>query len=228
MGAVFGYIGLLNRYHLTTDRIRVIRDAGLSLGLFHEGGAGKTFNAALGKQHATDALGHAQSLGIPHGVGICPSVDYDMPTSDFAGLRAYLSAWKAVMGGMYRTGLYGPPQVLTAFRSEVDYIIQPSAWSGGKRLPGIAMWQNSVSTTLCGINVDVDEVYDASILWGVGNVTVPSDVKGTQWEEVVTWAVDNGVMFTYHDGTFKPDQPVSRGQVAASLENLYKLIKSGK
>jgi flagellum-specific peptidoglycan hydrolase FlgJ len=53
----------------------------------------------------------------------------------------------------------------------------------------------------------------------------PKDTKGTQWETVATWAVENGVMFTYGDGTFKPDQPVSRGQVAASLYNLYKLLK---
>lgn len=53
----------------------------------------------------------------------------------------------------------------------------------------------------------------------------PADVIGTQWQAVAEWAVNNHVMYDYGDGTFKPDQPITRGQMAASLMNLYNLSK---
>jgi len=53
----------------------------------------------------------------------------------------------------------------------------------------------------------------------------PSDVIGTQWQAVAEWAVNNHIMFDYHDGTFQPNQPITRGQMAASLMNLYNLLK---
>jgi len=53
---------------------------------------------------------------------------------------------------------------------------------------------------------------------------VPSDIDHTQWQQVAEWSLQNGIMFAYNDGTFKPDQSISRGQFAASLFNLNKLL----
>jgi len=229
--AFFGYLGPWSKC-FPPVRVKVLLDAGFWLGSFFEanGTGPAAFSAATGRADAQLALTHAKNLGQPKGSGICPAVDYDAQPQDFDRIRAYLNGWWSVIGGMYKLGLYGNPAVLEAFRGEVDYLIQPSAWSGNIRVPGIAAYQHSVSTTLAGISVDIDEVYDVSILWnreGVGKLPdqTPADVKGTQWEAVANWAVQNGIMYTYTDGTFKPDEPISRGQVASSLRNLFNLLK---
>lgn len=230
VGAVFGYLGPWAKCW-TPARLKVVLDAGMYAGSFFEGvGTSPTaFSAGTGRADAQLSLLSAKNIGQPKGSGICPAVDYDAQPQDFDRIHAYLNGWRSVIGGMYRLGLYGNPAVLEAFRGEVDYLFQPSAWSGTTRVQGIAAYQNSVSTTLAGINVDIDEVYDPTILWnreGVGKLPeqTPADVKGTQWEQVAAWAVQNGIMYTYADGTFRPDEPISRGQVASSLHNLYNLL----
>jgi hypothetical protein len=54
----------------------------------------------------------------------------------------------------------------------------------------------------------------------------PSDIVNTQWQPSAEWTLDNKVMFQYANSLFQPDQPISRGQFAASLMNLYKLFKN--
>lgn len=162
--AVFGYLGAWSKC-LTIARVQVLKDAGLRIGSLFEGD-GKTFSAEQGKIDAEIAKRHAYLIGQPYGTGICTCVDYDMQPSDYPQLDAYLNAWKMVMAGKYDTGLYAGYDVLAAFQDKADYTIQASAWSNGQKLSGVAAYQNSASTTLCGIGVDIDEVYDTSILWG--------------------------------------------------------------
>lgn len=177
VGAVFGYLGHWPKC-LTSDRVKVLVDAGLQIGFFFEG-AGATFGAAQGHADASEALHYANVLGVPRGVGIgiCPAVDYDAQPGDYAKIRAHWRAWRALLGKDFRLGMYAGSRVLTAMKGEYDYAIEPSSWSGGQQMPGIAMYQNSVSTQLCGIGVDLDDLYDASILWnpkGVGQMSYPA------------------------------------------------------
>lgn len=172
VGAVFGYLGPWSKC-LTPERVKVLKDAGLLIGTLFEGD-GKTFSAAQGKRDALMAKQHAESIGQPYGTGICTCVDYDAQQADYPAIQSYVRAWRSVMDGYYRTGFYAGYDALKAMRGEVSYLIEPSAWSGGQKLPGITAYQNSVSTTLCGIGVDIDEVYDTSILWGGRPVSYPT------------------------------------------------------
>lgn len=46
-----------------------------------------------------------------------------------------------------------------------------------------------------------------------------TDVEGTTHEEAILWAVRNGVASGFPDGTYRPNEPVTRGQVAAMIRN---------
>ena len=48
-------------------------------------------------------------------------------------------------------------------------------------------------------------------------VQIFSDVEPSVHAEGVAWANSNGLMFGYPDGTFRPEQPVTRGQLATIL-----------
>jgi 5'-nucleotidase / UDP-sugar diphosphatase len=48
-----------------------------------------------------------------------------------------------------------------------------------------------------------------------------SDVPSTHTHaQGIQWAVDRGVVKGYPDGTFRPDSPVTRGQLASMLAKL--------
>lgn len=183
--AVFGYLGHWSKC-LTPSRVKVLQDATLPIGFFFEGG-GRTFSAAQGYADANEAIHYAALLGVPRGVGIgiCPAVDYDAQPADYPAIRAHWRSWRRVLGSDFRLGMYAGEHVLEALKDEYDYSIEPSAW-GGHHIPGIAMYQNSVSTTLCGIGVDIDELYDASILWGGEDLTQTKViVNGVEYPAVV-------------------------------------------
>lgn len=43
---------------------------------------------------------------------------------------------------------------------------------------------------------------------------IPSDVKGHWAESAIEWAMDEGLMNGYPDGTFQPDKPLTRAEYA--------------
>lgn len=45
-----------------------------------------------------------------------------------------------------------------------------------------------------------------------------TDVEGTTHEEAILWAVENGLVTGFKDGTFRPNQPMTRGQLASVLK----------
>lgn len=76
----------------------------------------------------------------------------------------------------------------------------------------------------------VAETHAKSILqyFGIKEKEMPSDgdnqenddITGTTHEKSIRKALDAGVFQGYPDGTFKPDQPLTRGQMAAVLDRL--------
>lgn len=52
----------------------------------------------------------------------------------------------------------------------------------------------------------------------VGNVSF-SDIKANQWyTAAVAWGAENGIVAGYNDGTFGPDHPITREQMAAIIQ----------
>ncbi len=52
-------------------------------------------------------------------------------------------------------------------------------------------------------------------------VTGFTDIAGTTHEKSIIWAVDNGITVGYADGTFKPNNPNTRGQMTTFLNRFY-------
>ena len=58
-------------------------------------------------------------------------------------------------------------------------------------------------------------------------------VKHTDYEkhwarEDIDWAMDNGIVNGYPDGTFQPDKPITRAEAAVIARRIYKLLKGAK
>lgn len=115
-----------------------------------------------------------------------------------------------------------------------DYIQTGPPDLGGWPTPQ-TLWQRSNQGQIPGITGDVDiDLFNGTLTdlqtlkecVNVSDSSLPKDIPAnSQWATAVQWALDNKLMFTYQDDTFQPDKPVSRGQMAVSLMNLYKLIK---
>ena len=52
-------------------------------------------------------------------------------------------------------------------------------------------------------------------------VTTFTDIGGTTHEKSIIWAVDNGITIGYADGTFRPNNPTTRGQMTTFLNRFY-------
>lgn len=52
-------------------------------------------------------------------------------------------------------------------------------------------------------------------------VTTFTDIRGNAHEQSIIWLVDNGVTTGYTDGTYRPNNPVTRGQMATFLNRFY-------
>jgi glucose/arabinose dehydrogenase len=54
-------------------------------------------------------------------------------------------------------------------------------------------------------------------------VDVPSDIAGTTHEDAILWAIDEGIAFGFTDGTYRPNDDVTRGQMASFLQRALDL-----
>lgn len=97
--------------------------------------------ATAGRQHATEAVRQAKVLGHPAGAGIYGGADLDMSSGQWTastGGKAYGKAFRdGVRAGGYRAGVYGPADVLTWCRTDLQFDLfwqagMSTAWSGGR------------------------------------------------------------------------------------------------
>ena len=60
-------------------------------------------------------------------------------------------------------------------------------------------------------------------------INMPKTDFEKHWaREDIEWAMDTGIVKGYPDGTFHPDQPITRAEAAVMLRRLYKLLKGVK
>jgi len=51
-------------------------------------------------------------------------------------------------------------------------------------------------------------------------------VPASHWAAgAIDWVREQGLMAGYPDGTFRPEQPVTRAEMAAIIERLFRAIK---
>lgn len=101
----------------------------------------------------------ARALGIPSGLPIFFTVDYDMTAVAFPKLREYLTAIKETLTS-YKLGLYGSYSVIEFAESTglVSHFFQTYAWSRGKVSSHAHLYQYKNGQSLAGITVDFDEI----------------------------------------------------------------------
>ena len=187
--------------------------------------------AAAGVADGNRALACAEALQMPGNAVIYFAVDYDAQKADYIHIEAYLQAAKGMLLPKYRIGVYGSYGVVEAMaeRGVCDAYWQCVAWSHGKRSGHAATYQAEWSGTAIakalaakvGFSVDIDECadMDAAGLWPTPKQEseLPGDCIGHWAAEHIRWAIDSGIMTGYEDGTWQPDKPVTRAELAAVL-----------
>ncbi len=74
----------------------------------------------------------------------------------------------------------------------------------------------------------------ATILWRLeeepeaGSTSFTDLAAGSWYEDAVNWAAENGIVDGYGDGTFGPDDPITREQMAKLVYNVYHLDFDGQ
>ncbi|SMB97715.1 N-acetylmuramoyl-L-alanine amidase [Thermanaeromonas toyohensis ToBE] len=64
-----------------------------------------------------------------------------------------------------------------------------------------------------------------ALLIGLKRYFAKNDITGHWAEEAIKEILDLGFMHGYPDGSFRPDQPATRAELAAALLNLYQKLK---
>ena len=117
-----------------------------------------------------------------------------------------------------------------------DYFADPVAWVNNKRfMTGYdrtrvfgaydSLTRGQVACVLYNMAVDWHKVDDSSLKYNelFGYETGFSDVNGkAYYGKAIAWAAQAGVVNGYQDGTFHPDQAVSRQEFACMLANYAK------
>jgi len=130
---------ICGNYGITAAEAKAILDAGLKMWLIFE--LNPTYSGyfyyAKGFSDAHEAVSEAESLGVPEGVGIYFTVDYDAQSGDMDEIIAYFEGVKAGLKGKYLVGAYGSYSVMEALAASnfaPDLYFQTYAWSAGKQI----------------------------------------------------------------------------------------------
>lgn len=217
---------------IKTDEANLIANHGVSIVSIYEGNPTQAnyFTYNKGLSDVQNAVKDAQILGQPTGTAIYFTVDYDAQPEDMGAIGAYFQGLRDGISD-YHVGAYGGIRALQYLSSlttsaKPDYYWQTAAWSNDQVMDGLDLYQKQCDTIMCGVDCDINESYASMGEWPSMKKTRFSDVEECSWYETAIAAMDsNKIMTGYSDGTFRPDQPMTRGEVASAL---YQIMKKGK
>ncbi|SMB97921.1 S-layer homology domain-containing protein [Thermanaeromonas toyohensis ToBE] len=86
--------------------------------------------------------------------------------------------------------------------------------------PERILGHNEVNATACPGCLDV-----ATIRSTIAQGKFPKDYEGHWAEATIKKVLELGLIHGYPDGSFRPDQPATRAELAAALLNLYQKLK---
>ncbi|WP_082083956.1 glycoside hydrolase domain-containing protein [Paenibacillus beijingensis] len=212
---------------LTRPEAEAISAAGMTIISVYETAANRPAGgAAAGANDGAAAYKEAVAIGQPAGSAIYFAVDYDARSADYDAIEAYLKAAAAQIGP-YKAGVYGSYTVIEemAGRGAAAHFWQTYAWSRGRRSGRVNIFQYKNGQTVAGVQVDLNDSYGNEGGWST--VTF-NDVPGNSpAKEAIELVSDLGLMQGYGDGTFKPNQPVTRAELAIVLARLAAMINKG-
>nr|WP_325212435.1 glycosyl hydrolase family 18 protein [uncultured Oscillibacter sp.] len=177
-----------------------------------------------------------EEAGVPYLYGDRSFLSYDDPDSIAA--KAELARRRGLGGvGFWELSQDRSGDLIqsawTAWNGGRFQDVPPDAWYAGavERVCAAGL-MNGVSSTVFSPGGTVTRGQIAAILYRLaGSPAVRgssfSDVPaGAYYSEAVAWAARRGVAEGFHDGTFRPDLPVSRQQLAAILWRYAKLERA--
>lgn len=156
-----------------------------------EYGAQQMANGApQGTVDARLGLSQKRAIGIPDSIPIYYSADWAATSAQIqGGVIPYLVAARDVTGPG-TVGVYGSYYTVSQvadywaahFPGEKVWLWQTVAWSNGNIHAGLDMYQDGTTSTVAGIQVDNDFVFNAN----VGQYPAPAEQSSTQ-EEDMPW-----------------------------------------
>lgn len=224
---------------LTRAEAEAISRAGMKVVSVFETSADRALGGyEAGLQDGTTALEVASKVGQPLGSCIYFAVDFEATLAQMWTVIDYFRGCREATTG-YSIGAYGSYDVMIALGNAgaCDKYWQTYAWSGNRRADFINLfqWKNDVPAN--GIQVDHNTAFGDEGGWRIAPPTkqLPAkkteftDVEAGRWSEDVIWVVQHhGLMTGYEDGTFRPEQPVTREELAAALNALYAIFLNSK
>lgn len=222
---------------LTMVEAEAISGAGMQIISVFETTAGRPLGGyEAGLQDGMTALQVAVAIGQPPGSCIYFAVDFDASTAQMATVIEYIRGASEATPN-HTTGVYGSYSVINAVRNVAvcSKYWQTYAWSSGRVADFLNLYQWKNDVVVNGIGVDHNMAYGDEGGWSLEKPveqapvkkTEFSDVEAGRWSEDVIWVANHhGLMTGYEDGTFRPDQPVTREELADVLNRLLVLINN--
>lgn len=129
------------------------------------------FTVAQGRVDALNALEVAEQIGQPAGSQIFMAVDFDASLNQIGGpIEDYFAvAQKEIKAAGYLCSVYGSGMVCARLVKEglahSGWLAQSKGWAGYSGFLAKAAIVQGPETTLLGMDVDTDQVMDASVTW---------------------------------------------------------------
>lgn len=129
---------------LTNSEIADLKNHGIAVAVVYEENARSFTGFNAGVQQSRSAQTLLNGLSLDHNLPIYFAVDWDVQPNEMAGVHEALRGAASVIG-LGRVGLYGSYSALASARASgrVTWLWQTYAWSGGRVLPGIHLYQYS-------------------------------------------------------------------------------------
>lgn len=211
---------------LKPDEAKFITDAGLNIATVYENGAkDMTQGEQRGKEDAKHYLSMAQQCGQPHGTAAYFAADFEAHGQDFDSIEYYLKGAKSILP-QYIVRPYGDYDVIEEMvrRGVCDGGWMTYGWSAGKLSKYAFIYQYHNGVNVEHISADADKSYGNEGWWNLNMkdklTNFPDVPTGSWYEEAVKTVSDKGLMNGYPDGIFKPNQPVTRAELASVLVKL--------
>jgi len=219
---------------LTRAEAEAITAAGLLIiSVFETTASRPAGGAAAGEVDGREAMAEAKAIKQPPGSAIYFAVDYDAQAKDYNAIEAYLRAAAKQIEG-YKVGVYGSYAVIEemARRGVAECFWQTYAWSAGEKSGKDDLHQYKNGVAMAGITVDLNDSFGGEGFWDTNPKPEPqpekieyieafNDVPKTHWAAAeIQECAKKGLLTGFTDGSFRPEEPVTRAQLAIVLLRL--------
>lgn len=214
---------------LTKEEVDNISATGLNIVSVYETSAGyMKGGASQAKQDAAEVKKELVTIGQPPGSAVYFTADFDVTTAyDLDCIERYLRQMTIELPD-YGIGIYGEFGVIEvmADRKACEHFWVTYAWSGGKESKHANIYQYHNGATVAGIGCDLNESFGNEGWWSLRDPGPFPDVSNSRWSAASIKVVSEAdIMNGYPSGEFKPDNPVTREELAAALASMLGKVK---